>query len=353
MTRISVFFKRRWKLIVNILTLIALGIFIYVIRHELVQTWENLDNVKWWLLLFIIPIQMWNYDFQARLYRKLFLIVGNKFSYRHMYETSLELNFVNNVFPSGGVSGISYFGVRMRSDNVTAGKATLVHLMKLVLLFVSFELLLVAGLFFVALEGDVNTLLLMITVVLSTLLIVGSLMMVYVLGNKNRVNAFYALIVFVAKSFLKLIFPNRSFRGFDLPKVQFLLDELHTNFRRIKSRYTELKQPLLFALMANVTEIMTIYVVYLAFAQVVNPGAVILAYSVANFAGLISVLPGGVGIYEAIMTTVLVAAGIPLAISLPVTIMYRVLSSVVQLPIGYYFYHRTIHKGHKLESADV
>jgi uncharacterized protein (TIRG00374 family) len=94
--------------------------------------------------------------------------------------------------------------------------------------------------------------------------------------------------------------------------------------------------------MANVWEIVTIYVVYIAFGHWVNIGSVILAYAVANVAGLISVLPGGVGIYEALMTLVLSATGVKSALSLPVTVMYRVLSTVVQLPPGYYFYHHTL-----------
>jgi uncharacterized protein (TIRG00374 family) len=97
------------------------------------------------------------------------------------------------------------------------------------------------------------------------------------------------------------------------------------------------------ALLSVVAELITIYVVYVAFGQWVNVGAVILAYAVANFAGLISILPGGIGIYEALMTAVLAAGGISAAVSLPVTVMYRILSMTVQLIPGYFFYHRTLH----------
>lgn len=347
------FIGKNWKLLLNILTIIALIIFVYLIRDQLLETWDNLDRVKWWALLLIIPLQVWKYDTQARLYRSLFHIVGNKFRYRQMFETSLELNFINNVFPSGGVSGISYFGIRMRSDKVTAGKATLVQLMKLLMLFVSFEVLLLLGLFLVALEGDVNSLLLMLTVALSTLLFVGTVLFVYILGGKGRVHAFYKLIEFSVYRTRQLIFRKRTIEKQELPRIRFLLSELHNNFKTIKARYSELKAPFLWGMLTNVAEILTIYAVYVAFGEWVNIGAVILAYSVANFAGLVSVLPGGVGIYEALMTTVLVAAGIPVALSLSTTIMYRVLSSVVQLPIGYYYYNRTIKTGHKLDSAHV
>jgi uncharacterized protein (TIRG00374 family) len=85
----------------------------------------------------------------------------------------------------------------------------------------------------------------------------------------------------------------------------------------------------------------------MAFGEFVNPGAVIIAYAVANFAGLISVLPGGVGVYEALMTAVLAAAGIPAALSLPVTVMYRILNSAIQLIPGYYFYQKNLHNRDK------
>jgi uncharacterized membrane protein YbhN (UPF0104 family) len=67
-----------------------------------------------------------------------------------------------------------------------------------------------------------------------------------------------------------------------------------------------------------------------------------MAYAVANFAGLISVLPGGVGIYEALMTGVLAAAGVPAGTSIPIIVMYRILNMVLQLTPGYYFYHKSL-----------
>ena len=96
---------------------------------------------------------------------------------------------------------------------------------------------------------------------------------------------------------------------------------------------------------ANITEIAALYVVYIAFGDYVNIGAVILAYAVANFAGLISVLPAGIGIYEGLMTAVLVATGIPAGLSISVTIMFRIVTMFIQLPPGYYFYQKALRQG--------
>src|SRR4051812_41387945 len=170
------FLKRRWKLIVNIATIVALVALVYAVRHQLVDVVHNFSKVNVGVLLLLLPIQWLNYHSQAKLYDGLFRMVGNKLSYRFLYETSLELNFVNSVFPSGGVSGISYFGMRMRSDEhkITGGRATLVHIMKLALLFLSFEVLLVVGLLFIALGGHANNFVILVTSSLSTLLLVGT-----------------------------------------------------------------------------------------------------------------------------------------------------------------------------------
>jgi uncharacterized protein (TIRG00374 family) len=348
---IKKFILKRWKLLLNLVTMAALAIFLFAIKDQLIETFQEITHVRWWALLFILPLIAWKYDAQARLYRGLFKIVGNTFTYRHMYETAVELNFVNTVFPSGGVSGISYYGVRMRSDNVTAGRATLVQIMKLALQFLSFEVLLAIGLLFLAIGGDVNVFIFMLTVILATLLMVGTGLLAYILASQSRVTVFHKMLKNMANSAYKLTHKGKPAKRYELSKVLFLLTELHENYLTIRGDWKELKKPFLFALMTNIAEILTIYAVYVAFGQFVNIGAVILAYSVANFAGFVSVLPGGVGVYEVLMTTVLVAAGVPAGLSLSVTVMYRVLSTVIQLPPGYYFYQKTI-RGNGLSASE-
>jgi uncharacterized protein (TIRG00374 family) len=127
--------------------------------------------------------------------------------------------------------------------------------------------------------------------------------------------------------------------------LQGFANEIHDNFQELRADRKLLGYVLGRALIANVTEILTLYMVYVAFGEWVNIGAVIIAYAVANFAGLVSVLPGGVGIYEVLMTATLTAAGVPAALSIPVVIMYRVLSMMIQLIPGAILYHHSLSEG--------
>lgn len=336
------FLKRRWKLLLNIVTVAALVILAYAIRHQLVDTIKNFEKVNLWALLLIIPIEIWNYDAQARLYRRLFGILGDKLSYRFWYELSLELNFINSVFPSGGVSGISYLGMRLRRNNIRAGRAALVQLMKLVLVFFAFEVLLLFGVLFLAAMGRVNNFTILIAGSLTTLLVVGTLAFAFIIGRRERISATFTFLTKLINRLIHIVRPKHP-ETISIERVRLLFDELHENYMLFQSKYKELKAPFVYALICNLTEVLAVYVVYVAFGHWVNLGAIILAYAVANFAGLLSVLPGGIGVYEALMTAVLVAAGIPAALSIPVVVMYRVVNTLIQLPPGYVFYHRTLH----------
>jgi uncharacterized protein (TIRG00374 family) len=333
---------RRWKLILNLVTLVALLILVYAIRHQLGDTIRNLAHVHAWILLLMIPIEALNYHAQVRMYQRLFRIVGNQLPYKYLYKTSLELNFVNHVFPSGGVTGVSYFGLRMRDgDKLSSGKATLVQIMKLGLTFLSFEILIIFGLFCLAIMGRVNSLVILVAGSLSTLLVVGTIGFVYVVGSKARINGFFTGVTKGLNRLIHIVRPRYP-ETISVKSARKVFDDFHNNYEAIQENLDQLKRPFWYALLANITEVAALYIVYLAFGKPVNIGAVILAYGIANFAGLVSVLPGGVGIYEALMTAVLASTGVSPAVSLPVTIMYRVVNTLIQIPPGYYLYQQNL-----------
>ena len=340
----SSFIKRRWKLLLNIATLIALAILIVLSRHQLFETIKNFSRVNVWVLLLVIPIEYLNYHAQAKLYQQLLGLVGNRLSMKTLLRASLELNFVNHVFPSGGVTGISYFGLRLRGEGVSVAKSTLVHAMKLILMFLSFELLLIFGMFVLAVNGKASNMTILIGSSLSTLLIVGTGGAIFIVSSRRRIEAFFTTLTKWLNKLIQLVRPKHP-ETINIAKAQKAFGEFHEDYKVMRGQVRQLRSPFLWALVTNMTEVAVVLVVYIAFHQYVNVGAIILAYAVANFAGLVSVLPGGVGIYEALMTAVLATAGVPASVSLPATVMYRVVNTLLQVPPGYYFYHRSIAEG--------
>lgn len=337
------FIRRNWKMIVNVATIAVLVLLVFLIRDQIAQTFTNLGRVNWEVLLLILPLTAIGYHAQTKMYQDMFALIGHKLHYGFMCRVALELNFVNQVFPSGGVSGISYFGVRMRSAHITGTQASLVQIMKLLLLFVSFEVLLAIGLLILAFEGRASNLMMLVAGSITTLLVLGTVAFVMIIGSERRIHATFTGITKWINKLVGVLRRHKA-EAISTERAERIVKDLHVNYKAIEARYKELRSPLLWALVVNLSAILSIYAVYVAFGSWVNLGAIIVAYSVANFAGLVSVLPGGAGIYEALMVGVLVAGGIPAALSLPVTVMYRVLTTIIQLPPGYYLYHQTVHR---------
>jgi uncharacterized protein (TIRG00374 family) len=321
-----------------------MAILVYALRSEISGVITNLGQINAIALLFLIPIEILNYDAYARLYRNLFEILGEKVRYWSMYKLGLELNFVNHILPSGGVSGISYFGIRQKQEGIGMAKSSLAQITKFFLLFVSFQPLLILGIFLLAMRDHVNNLVLVTFSSLITLLIVFTLIGVYMIESRKRINMFLTALSRALNGTVRILLPMRKKAIINIEHAQRAFDELHDNYIIYKRNWRKLKKPFLYMTVANVTEIAALYMVYIAFGEYVNIGAIILAYAVANFAGLISVLPAGIGVYEGLMTAVLAATGIPLEVSIPVTVTYRVINMSIQLLPGYYFYQKSLGK---------
>lgn len=337
--------KSSWfRLVLTLGTFAILVIFIYALREQIGEAISNLGKVHAWALLLVIPLQAINYDAYARMQGRLLAVLGEKISYRKMYRLTLELNFINHILPSGGISGISYFNMRARSFGIPTSKSTITQLTKLMLLYVSFQPLLVLGVLLLAARGHVNGLVLVAASSMVTLLIVGSMVAVYIAESRSRVSAFLGFLT-TALNKIAGIFRKGKPAAINMQRAERAFNELHDNYELLKTRWREIKAPFVYAIVANITEIASVYVVYIAFGQLVNVGAIILAYAVANFAGLLSVLPAGIGVYEGLMTAVLVASGVPAELSIPVTIMYRVVSMSVQLIPGYILYQQNLKLG--------
>ncbi len=337
---------RRWRMVLTWFTLIALVLLIYFLRNEIAETFHNIGRINAWMLIFLVIWQLLNYHSYTMLYKQQFAILGKKIGYKPLYKLMLELNFVNHVFPSAGLSGFSYFGLRMKSMGVSAGKSTLVQMMRFITTFITFQILLFVGLFALAINGKANDLTILVGGSIATLIVVGTLLMIYIVGSRKRIDVFLTQATKFLNKLIHLVRPKYP-ETINIESARGVFLELHENYKILTKDYRKLRGPMWWAFVANFTEVATIYAVYLAFGQAVNIGAVILAYGVANFAGMISVLPGGVGVYEALTTAVMATAGVSAAVSIPVIIMYRVLTIIIQLPPGYYFYHKAVNPGRK------
>ncbi len=341
------------KLWLNVFTFVGIGLLIYFSRSQIVDTFKKLADLNYFWLFLVVPLQLLNYLSVAKFYQSYLAGFHEKIPIRKLYAASLEMNFVNNVFPSGGVSGFGYLRSRLRRLGVQTSKSTLTQLSRHSLTFLSFIVYLIFAIFMLALFGNASRVMVAVSVSIIFLVIIGASLLIYLISSSSRIKKFMAVLPNLINQIFN-IFKRKKRPTIDVERIETTMGQLHVDYLHVRKNWRGLKKPFFWTMMMNLTELSTIFTVYLAFGSLVNPGAIIVAYAVASMAGLVAVLPGGFGVYEGLMTAILASAGIPKALALSATLVYRVLTMVIFLPIGFVLYQIALRNdGEQLSNSDA
>ena len=342
---------RSFKFWINAVTIFAMVLLVVFARDQVAEAFKTFARINLAWMALIIPVQALNYYSVGKFYQSYLKTLGERVKTSEMFKVALEMNFVNNVFPSGGVSGFGYLGVRLSKLGVKGSKTTLLQTSRHMLTFLSFIVYLLLALVLLSAFGSASRFIVLIASSLSSLIIFGTLILVYIISDKRRIKQFTSALPRLLNKILQ-VFHSGKKDIINIASVEKLFGDLHEDFRHVRRNWRDLRYPFLWTMLMNFTEILTIFIVYLAFKEIVNPGAIIISYAVANVAGLVAVLPGGVGIYEGLMTGVMASAGVRQALALSATLVYRVFNMLISLPIGYILYRRAL-KEDKIEPEDI
>ncbi len=340
------------KFWINAVTIVAMIGLVIIAREQILEAFKTFADLNLFWLVLIIPAQLANHYSTANFYKSYLKTLGENVRLRELYKISLEMNFVNNVFPSGGVSGFGYLGIRLGNLGVPGSKSTLIQTSRHILTILSMILYLLIAVLLLSLFGSASRFIVMIASSLSTLIVFITFVLIYIISDEKRIKTFTAALPKFVNSLIK-IFRSKSKVKINIEKIETLFGDLHVDYLHVRKNWKELKRPFFWTTMMNLTEIVTIFVVYLSFAELVNPGAIIIAYAVANVAGLVAILPGGVGVYEGLMTAVMTSAGIEKGLALSATLVYRVFNMGIFLPIGYFFYQRNLRQSSVVERIET
>jgi uncharacterized protein (TIRG00374 family) len=298
--------------------------------------------VQWTVVPMLIAVQLCSYFCNSKYYQTFFRDFGNEVPQRELYEISLGINFANQAIPSGGVSGTAFLAEAVKPFGVPTGRATLAQLGRYGFTFLTFFAVLAFGFLMLFLGGDLNKISVRVTLLLMMILLTLALLLLTIFSERRRMEAVLNPIVrFINR------FGHRYLRR-ELIKPQvyddFLSDLYHT-YHQLRTQRRHWPGLLAWTLGGNLAEVFTIYVVFLGFGQVVNPGVVITGYTIAIMAGAGAFLTSGLGVYEAGMIGTFAALGIPLAVAIAVVLVYRILNLGIFLPIGLIFYRKHLKDG--------
>lgn len=343
---------RAW---LSVITLILVAVIVYFSRHELVHAWELLGQVNIWILLLMIPGQILVYFAAGEM---MFSYLRAKKSIDHiqgptLVRMALEMNFVNHVLPSGGVSGISYMTWRLGKFGVSAGRATMAQVVRFAMGFVAMIVLIALSVLAVTIDGDINR-----WIILMSSILVGGMIAVivgamYLLSSGTRIAKFSNWLVRASNRLVRVVTFGRKKRALTHTKIDVFFEEMHHDYVALKGDKKILLRPFLWGVVYTAADAGLFLIAFWALGSVVNPAPVLIAYGVASLAGFFVVTPGGAGAYEAIMVAFLAVAGISQGVVIAGVVLARVIILLGTIGLGYVFYQMALIKYGKRDDPPI
>lgn len=332
---------RTW---VSVVTIVFLAMVLYLARHEIERAYGLLDQVNLWILLLLVPLQFVSYYAAGEMIFAYLRRQGHikNVSALTLPRLALEMNFVNHVLPSGGVSGISYMGWRLKHYGVSASRSTAAQLVRMVSAFLSFSVLLLLAIVFMVIDGNINRWVVAASIALVVVMGGALGLVMYLLNHKERIGGFARRLTLLTNTLVKTVTFGHKLVVLHEEKVREFFVEIQDDYKFIRGNSRVLVAPFLWGLVFNVTEVALFYVSFLALGHPVNPAPLVIAYGLAGVAGFFMVTPGGAGAYEAIMVAFLTVAGINPGIALLAILLTRVLLMLGTIAAGYLFYQQAI-----------
>lgn len=332
---------KRLNLGLTVVAFLLLAVLLFSNRAALKDTYQLLLGLDWRIVLLLPVAQLLSHVSIAHAYKSFFSRLGNKVPFLRTLPMVWALNFVNQILPSGGTSGIAYLIYGMRGL-VPAGKATLAQLVRYALSYFSYGFILTGAFILLIIGQDVTSRSVTFLLALLTFSAFLTVFLLYILNDRRRVDRFiHGLNGFVGRV-IGWLRRDKKPQPKLLAKVEEVLDDFHSGYEQISKHREKLLVPFLFMLMSTIFENAIVYLSFVALGVTINPGIVLVSFAIANAVGVISVVPGDVGVHEAAMIGALSAVGVAPATAISATLLYRVFNKMLYLPVGFAAYSRLL-----------
>lgn len=334
---------RAW---VSLATLVLIAVVIYFSRHELAHAWQLLGHVEIWILLLLVPGQILAYYASGEMIFSYLRAKNaiNDVKGLELARMSLEMNFVNHILPSGGVSGVSYMTWRLGKYGVPSGRAAMAQVVRFAMGFVAFIALLVVAVLAVTIDGNINRWIILVSSTMVAAMVTAMLLGVYLFNSERRTEQFAGWVTRTTNKWVRRATFGRHRKVLDQASTLAFFREMHHDYVALREDKAILLRPFLWGLVFTLADAALFWITFWALGTPVNPAPILIAYGVASMMAFFVVTPGGAGAFEAVMVGFLAIAGLSQGIAIAGIVLTRVILLLGTILLGYLFYQHAILK---------
>ncbi len=319
------------RIIIAVILFLAV---IFIISHfaEFKNILVTLRRGSIWLILVALLGQLAWYVAVAGGLKTIYALLGMPVQHMRLLRLAIAGDFMNIIFPSVGLSGVSVFITDAKVRGQSPARAAVAGALYTLFDYFAFLAILLAGILVLIKRHDLNwgeivasTYLVLVALVLSILLYLG-MRSASALGNAlgwlvrlaNRV---------ISRFSRRSLISEASARAFALDAAE----GIHILRRQPK----QMLWPLLFALTNKLLLVSILTLSFLAFQVPFSVGTIIASFSTSYLFMMISPTPAGVGVFEGALTLSLSSLNVSLADAAVITLTYRAVTFWFPLLLGF------------------
>lgn len=340
---------------ISVATFVLIGVILVFSRKDLARAWHLIGQLDWWILVLIVPTVLLGYLATGEM---IFSYLRFKKLIKHVslwaqVRISLELNFVNHVLPSGGLSGVSYMNWRLGKYGVSVGRATMAQAVRYAMGFASVIVLLAISVLLVTMDGTVNRWLILMSTALVVCMVSAVVFVMYLMSNTKRISNFSHGAARFANKLVKKVTFGHVKTLVVANKVEVFLVDLTNDYASLMRDKRAMLQPFLWGFVSMLADVAVFWIVFWALGSPVNPAPILIGFGIASIAGFFVVTPGGAGAYEAVMVIVLGIAGTAQSEAIAGVVLSRVIILLVTIVGGYILYQQVVMKYGKRPNSEI
>lgn len=321
----------------TLIIVLLLGFGLYFLIPRLIGLPEAikliLDAKKYYILI-AIGFEIISYMGAAWLLGIILSRLGYKISFFNRFKISSIAAFAMHFFPvsSFGEGAVDYYF--LRKQKVEAGSILLMLVLRIIITYVAFFTIFLIGLALVPTAPYIKFSPKIISLFLFLVVVTSVSYIVYLYRNKEKFRRSWHKFFRVFKPFISRI------KGKEVGEVQEaeIFEDIYQGIGLFGKKKRFMVLSVIAAMIFWLGDITCFYFVFQAFNYNIHWGILIFGYCSATLLGMISFIPGGLGVVETSMGLIYTGLGVPGSLAVIAVLVFRFFSFWVWIPFGLYSY---------------
>jgi uncharacterized protein (TIRG00374 family) len=312
-----------------LLFVVILGVFLVISQAD--QIWTAIKQANWAELLGAFLFTILGYTCMGLAFAYVSQMIGIRMRLRDLAEIGFISSIINHVVAAGGVAGYSVRYILMNRHGATMNDVMVASLLHFYLTSLDMIVMTPIALGYLMLNANIPYSVAVLLGAMTCLLTVGAILATILIFSQNLRQPILKVLAMAAKIIIR--------RDLTSDMIRFN-QTVSIGVRAMYEKPRKLLQIMLLTILDWIASVFVLSNCLDAFGEPVPIGVVITGFVIGMVAGVLSMIPGGLGVQEGSMTGIFVLLGVSFEQAVLGAILFRAIYFIFPYLVSLAFYRR-------------